>query len=213
MNLVWIAAAWLAYAALHSLLASLAVKQWLARRWPGLVPGYRLAFNGIATLALLPVLGLVYGTDSAWLWRWTGAAAWCANGLAAAALAAVFWAARGYDMDEFIGLRQWRQGDRATDDGEAFIISPMHRLVRHPWYFGSLVLVWTRDMNGPLLVSALAITLYFIVGSRLEERKLMVLHGDVYRRYCQCVAGLVPLPWKVLGPKQMAELTAAGPHR
>ena len=81
MSLVWVALAWLAYAALHSLLASLTVKHWVASRWPALMPAYRLAFNAFAALALLPVLWLVYGTESGWLWRWTGPAAWLANTL------------------------------------------------------------------------------------------------------------------------------------
>ena len=36
---------------------------------------------------------------------------------------------------------------------------------------------------GVTLVSALAITIYFVAGSRLEERKLIETHGDTYRRY------------------------------
>ena len=40
--------------------------------------------------------------------------------------------------------------------------------------------------------------LYFIIGSRLEEEKLIRYHGEVYRRYRDRVPGLVPLPWKHL---------------
>lgn len=205
-HLVLVALAWLAYGAVHSLLASLAVKDRVARRWPGLMPAYRLAFNVFAAIALLPVLWLVYRTESAWLWRWTGAWAWFANGLALAALVGVFAAARAYDMDEFLGLRQIRQRDRGTEDREGFAISALHRHVRHPWYCLGLVLVWTRDMNGPLLVSAVAITIYFIVGSRLEENKLIRMHGDAYRRYRQRVPGLLPLPWKHLSAAEAREL-------
>ena len=212
MNLVWVALTWLAYAALHSLLASLAVKHWVARRWPALMPAYRLAFNAFAALALLPVLWLVYGTESAWLWRWTGPAAWLANTLALAALAGVAITARAYDMDEFLGLRQWRRHDRGTDDREPFALSTVHRFIRHPWYFFGLVLVWTRDMNGPLLTSALAITAYFIVGSWLEDRKLAALHGQAYRSYRERVPGLVPLPWKFLTAQQARDLVQRAGH-
>jgi len=55
-----------------------------------------------------------------------------------------------------------------------------------------------------MLVSALAITLYFVLGSRLEERKLIAVHGDTYRRYRAKVPGLLPLPWKRLSREEAA---------
>jgi len=115
---------------------------------------------------------------------------------------------RAYDGGEFLGLRQLRAGTRTVEDQEAFRISPLHRYVRHPWYFLSLVIVWTRDMNAAMLLSAIVITAYFVVGSRLEERKLIAYHGERYRRYMEKVAGLVPLPWKVLSPEEARELLA-----
>jgi len=48
------------------------------------------------------------------------------------------------------------------------------------------------------LVTALCLTLYFIVGSRLEEIRLIHLFGDSYREYRRAVPALFPLPWKFL---------------
>ena len=76
--------------------------------------------------------------------------------------------------------------------------------MRHPWYSFGLVIVWTRDMNEAMLVSAIAITAYFVIGSRFEERKLIAVHGEAYRRYRQRVPALVPLPWKYLGSDEAA---------
>ena len=212
MNLVWIALAWIFYGAIHSLLASTTCKNWVARRWPGAMPAYRLGFNIFAVIALLPLLWLVYGTASDWLWRWTGPWAWLANGLALAALAGTAVAGRAYDTQEFFGLRQLRQGDRGVEDHERFGISHLHRYVRHPWYCLALVLTWTRDMNAPLLVSAVVVTLYFVVGSRLEENKLVAMHCDTYREYRRRVPGLVPLPWKWLSVAEAAALVQGARH-
>ncbi len=55
-HLFWLALGWLGYFFLHSLLASLAVKRWVACRWPKLVPAYRILYNLIAVAALLPLL-------------------------------------------------------------------------------------------------------------------------------------------------------------
>lgn len=207
MELLPLALAWLAYAALHSLLASFGVKARIAARWPGLMPGYRLGYNLVAVVTALPLAWLIHATPGDWLWRWTGLAAWLANGLALAAIGVLFLSSRHYDMDEFLGLRQLREDSPQADRPGGFSLSPFHRFVRHPWYCCGLVLVWTRDMNPALLLSALAITLYFVVGSRLEERKLIALHGERYRRYMARVPGLLPLPWKYLRRAEARELT------
>ena len=208
-----LAGLWLGYFALHSLLASLGLKRWVARRWPRSTTLYRLAFNLLAVLLLLPPLWLTFALDGPYLWRWQGPWAWLSHLLTLAALVGFFWSLRYYDGSEFLGLRQWRRGQRQVEDQEGFYISPLHRFVRHPWYSLGLVLVWTRDMNGPLLLSAVAISLYFVFGSLLEERKLLVYHGEVYRRYRARVPGLIPLPWRHLDRKTAQELLAAARAR
>lgn len=198
MSLLWLAVAWFAYALLHSLLASFAVKGWVERRWPHAMPYYRLAFNLFAAVAALPLAWLTYAFPGETLWRWVGPWAWLANGLALAAIAGFFVSTRAYDMGEFLGLRQMRTGAMQVDRRDGFTLSFFHRFVRHPWYLFGLLIVWTHDMNEAWLVSASAITLYFTIGSKFEERKLVALHGAAYRRYMARVPGLLPLPWKYL---------------
>jgi protein-S-isoprenylcysteine O-methyltransferase Ste14 len=213
MNLLLLALGWLAYAALHSLLAALSVKAWMTRRWPGCAPYYRLAFNAVAVSLVLPLVWATYALPGDWLWRWKDLGshgAWIAN-LAALAVLVGFWlSASSYDMSEFLGTRPWRERRADAAEHEGFRISALHRHVRHPWYALSLVLIWTRDMNAPLLVSASAITLYFIVGSWLEERKLEAHFGAAYREYRKQVPGLIPLPWKWLSAAKAEALVKRG---
>jgi len=196
---------WCIYALLHSLLAGLALKAAVARRWPAFAPWYRLSYNAFAGVAALPLVWLLYAVPGDSLWAWRGPWAWLANGLALAAVAGFMVSSRGYDMDEFLGLRQLRGGEHEPVDRESFRISPFHRFVRHPWYSFGLVIVWSRDMNEAMLVSALAITAYFVIGSRFEEQKLIAVHGQTYRRYRERVPALVPLPWKYLGRDEAAD--------
>lgn len=206
VKLALLALGWLAYAALHSLLATLSVKAWVTRRRPAFAPWYRLAYNALAVVLVLPLVWATYAIPSEWLWRWNGIWAALANGLALVALIG-FWRSTGsYDMGEFLGLKPLRERRQDAVEHDGFRISTVHRFVRHPWYFLGLVLIWTRDMNAPLLVSALAITLYFIVGSRLEEHKLEAHFGEVYRNYCRKVPGLMPLPWKRLSAPEAREM-------
>ncbi len=202
-RLLILALLWLGYGALHSLLASLWLKRRVAARRPGLVPYYRLLYNGLA-----PPLALTFAWRGPPLWEWHGGWAWLANGLALLALLGFVWTLRYYDAQAFLGLSQWRQYDQALTDGEPFQLSPAHRYVRHPWYFLSLVIIWTRDMDPALLLTSGIITLYFWLGSRLEERKLLLYHGEVYRRYRARVPALLPWPGRRLRPQEAADLQA-----
>ena len=51
---------WLVYFGLHSLLASIGVKQYVATRWPRAMPAYRLVFNVLAVVLLAVPLWLLY---------------------------------------------------------------------------------------------------------------------------------------------------------
>ena len=203
---------WLVYFILHSLLASIRVKQYVASRWPRAMPGYRLAFNVVAVLLLAVPLGLTLTASGPWIWRWSGLAAAVAVVLAAAAVVGFLWSLKFYDGSEFLGLRQLREHNSSVDDQEQFRLSPLHRWVRHPWYFFALVIIWTRDMNAEMLITAIMMTLYFVIGSRLEERKLLRYHGEIYQRYRRRVPGLVPLPWKYLRDSEVQTLADDPQH-
>lgn len=194
-----LAAAWLAYAVVHSALASLAVKRRIEARFPGAARAYRLMFNAVAVVLLVPPLWLTFAWHGPLLWRWSGGWAWLADGLALAALAGFVRSMRYYDMKVFAGTAQWRRRDATASDDGALRLSPLHRYVRHPWYAFALVILWTRDMDAARLTSTICISLYFWLGSLLEERKLLEFHGDAYARYRQRVNGLVPWPGKILG--------------
>jgi protein-S-isoprenylcysteine O-methyltransferase Ste14 len=111
-----------------------------------------------------------------------------------------------YDLAEFWGTRQLKERNSSIHDQENFQISPLHRYVRHPWYFFALVIIWSRDFSTVQLLVNVLVSGYFIVGSILEEKKLRAYHGEVYQRYQQQVAGLIPLPWKILSATQARKL-------
>jgi len=198
--------AWGLYFTLHSLLASFTIKRWVARRWPRLLRGYRLLYNALALLLLLPIAWLTLAPGHSFLWEFTGIWRWLTDGLALVAMVGFLWSLRFYSGAEFLGTAQWRGRQARVEDQEAFRLSPLHRWVRHPWYFLGLVILWTRPMDPLRLTSALAITLYLVIGSRLEERKLISLHGARYRRYRQLVPALLPRPWRRLRPAEAEAL-------
>jgi protein-S-isoprenylcysteine O-methyltransferase Ste14 len=69
------------------------------------------------------------------------------------------------------------------------------RYVRHPWYSSGLPILWTvgpiTDAN---LLTRIILSLYLVIGTLLEERKLLHEIGESYRSYCRQVPMLIP--WK-----------------
>ena len=68
-------------------------------------------------------------------------------------------------------------------------------MIRHPWYTACLLLPWARDLDVSALAASVAFSLYVLVGTWLEERKLVVEFGEEYRAYQRRVSMLVPLKW------------------
>ena len=206
MNLLILSLAWIAYFTLHSLLASIWFKDMVKRSFPFFAPYYRIVYNLISFLLIIPILYFIYSIESAPLIEWKGL--WGAFSIAVfiSSIGGLFWSARYYDMAEFLGISQLGGKGGLSDGGAPFAISPVHRYVRHPWYFLALLVIWTRDMNAPFLVSAVALTIYFIIGSRMEEKKLLLIYGKRYARYMKKVPGLLPLPWRYLRKAEVEEI-------
>ncbi|HMO32980.1 MAG TPA: NnrU family protein [Lacibacter sp.] len=180
--------AWFLFYFLHSLLAATAVKAWLLHRLPACrEPRYRLFYNLFAGSTLLAALWVHRQTDSPLLYQpGTGhtVAAICLLAAGAGVLLAAF---RNFRLRSFAGLER--------EDYSALVTGGIHRLIRHPLYTGTALLLLGWCLQDPLLKNflLLALTLLYIgVGSRLEEHKLLQLYGEAYRQYRQQVPAFLP---------------------
>ena len=104
--------------------------------------------------------------------------------------------ARVYDMSYFLGIVQWRNARIKKNT----VPLPFHKdgvlsYIRHPWYSGGIAFIWGFGaITDIYLVTRLILTVYFIIGTMMEEKRLIVELGDQYEQYRKEVPML--LPWK-----------------
>jgi protein-S-isoprenylcysteine O-methyltransferase Ste14 len=205
-HLILLAASWAVYGLIHSALACPAGKAWFQAHFARQFRAYRLLFNGLAVLLLAPPLWLLFSYPGETLWHWPTAIGWVADAAALAAAGGFLWSMKIYDSSAFLGLKQLRQTSPELELPAPLRLSWAHRFVRHPWYFFGLVIIWTREMNAALLVSAVVLTLYTVIGSRREEQDLVSSYGAAYREYRKRVPALIPLPWRYLSARQAEDI-------
>ncbi len=140
-----------------------------------------------------------------WQWRPMTDMVWSIeNPLGSAILTTLFWAGWALvvvgsclvNHFDLFGLRQvylHLKGREYTTIG--FKAPALYKFVRHPIMSGYLLAFWSAShMTIGHFLFAAAMTLYILIGVRLEERDLVSIHGAAYAEYQQRVSMLVPVP-------------------
>ncbi len=181
------------YFLLHSFLAANAVKKCLLRTFIS-ERFYRLSFNALAVILLLPLVFLFLKIEQKPLFAnqdWLTLPGWL---LVAAGIIWMVRALAGYDLGEFFGILQLKTGKPPVHN--MLKTNGLNRLVRHPLYFGMLQLFWGAFLLSPTNAVLLLVVLgsvYLFIGVRLEERKLAQQFGEAYRSYQAAVPMLLPV--------------------
>ncbi|GAB4025032.1 methyltransferase family protein [Spirosoma koreense] len=179
-----------AFGVIHSATASGWLKRKIAQQAQPVHRFYRLIYNLVAILTVLPVLWLYRATPHSYVSSWQGIpiAGKLVVGLG---LLIGIVALSSYDLAEFVG---WPIETKSAPS-QTLQQHGLLRYVRHPLYTGilvSLLGVWLDSPTWAHLLLLLAATLYIRIGIHYEERKLVATFGDAYKRYRQRVPMLLP---------------------
>jgi protein-S-isoprenylcysteine O-methyltransferase Ste14 len=99
-----------------------------------------------------------------------------------------------YDALSFFGIRQissLRKSKKTVALG-GLKKSGLLGITRHPMYFALIVYIWCQTSRVVDIVVNTVWTVYIVIGTRLEENKLIREFGDAYVEYQREVPMLVP---------------------
>jgi len=185
------------WCALHSALISNSILEWIRRKTGRYYRFYRLFFNLFALATFLPILYYFEFLHSNPVFRWYGY--FKIAQLLIVALCFYLFIAGGllYDALHFLGLRQIssRSNHKTLTKSGHLNTLGLLSIVRHPWYSGSILIIWARNLDTSAIVQNIILTLYLIIGTYLEEQKLVTEFGQEYRDYQKNVSMLVPVKW------------------
>lgn len=179
---------WTLYLAIHSILASEIIKNYVKGSFPNLFMQYRAAYNIFALTSLLLFVGYYatikptyfYSADHTWL-KFLGLVS---STFAVIIVKAAF---SKYSTKEFLGLK--------SESTPTLVTNGIQARVRHPLYSGTILLFFGLLLFMPSLenlASFICVSVYIPIGIYFEEKKLMKQFGDAYQAYRDQVPMLVP---------------------
>ena len=182
---LWIWSSAALFALFHSMTASLACKQ-QAYAWGLKEPRYRLLYSLIST-----ILTIVWAL---WIHQLPDTPLYSTDGILRGILIAIqllgaliaLAAFQPIDGMAFLGFRKLQISE------DPFIELGIYRYMRHPMYSGTMLILFAmpvQSWNG--LQFAVVIGVYFLVGSRFEERRMLRQHAE-YADYQRRVPAFRP---------------------
>ncbi len=189
------------WCAIHSGMICLKVTEYLKLRLGNYFRFYRLIYNLVAIVTIIPVISFGDSIEGSLIFQWEGYLLILQILLLAISIFLFIAGAKHYDIFQFLGIRQiWtgRSHSVITKGGE-LKTDGILSVTRHPWYLAAILLIWSREFDLSVLITNIILTLYLIIGTLLEEQKLFYEYGESYRKYQKKVSMLIPFKYFLPG--------------
>lgn len=181
---------WGLFGLMHSLMAAPWCKRFLESLLGGSSRYYRLLYSVFAFLSLGAVLVFQFSIKSYYLASFPLLKYLVGLGVGIPGVVVMLICIRKYFFN-LSGVKAFFE----TDESPILESGGIHAYVRHPLYLGTLATLWSVFLFFPLLsnlLACLAITVYTLIGIRLEERKLLKVFGQQYAAYRRRTPMLIP---------------------
>lgn len=197
---------WVSYCVLHSAIISTTFTGFVRKILGERSRYHRIFFNLFSVITIIPLL--TYSHSFRWrvepIFAWEGTLRIVQYALIGLAVILIMAVGKRYSMSRFLGIEQIRgkSGKGMTESGE-LDSSGVLGVIRHPWYAAVFILLWTGDLTPSDIIINGILSGYLVIGTILEERKLVLEFGERYRRYQSKVSMFIPLKWvKTRHPKR-----------
>jgi methanethiol S-methyltransferase len=195
MSYLLVVIMWTAYCALHSFLISIRFTALMARLLKKYYAFYRLFYVLISFTLLVPLIRFTGEFESPVIMAYDSPLSVARYALMSVSLLMFFWAFFfDYDSLSFFGIRQIMNFAKPKTVTALMELkrNGLLGMVRHPMYLAFILYLWCQTFRMMDLVVNTLLTLYVLIGTWLEERKLALEFGEAYLRYQRQVPMLVP---------------------
>jgi len=156
---------------------------------------YRLFYNLISLVLLIPLIKYTGQADTRIIITYEHPLSIVRYALIAGSLTIFFYAFFfNYDPLSFFGIRQilnFRKV-KGIDSSRGIRKNGLLGIIRHPMYLALIIYLWCQTFRMMDIIVNVVLTMYIIIGTKLEEKKLVLEYGDTYIKYQQEVPMLIP---------------------
>jgi protein-S-isoprenylcysteine O-methyltransferase Ste14 len=195
MEYLFTASLWIGYCALHSYLISIGFTNLMIRLLRNYYAFYRLFYILISLVLLVPLIKYTGQADTGIIITYKYPLSMVRHVLIAGSLTMFFYAFFfNYDSLSFFGIRQILnfKKPKVTDSSADIRKNGLLGIIRHPMYLALIIYLWCHTFRMMDIIINAVLTMYIVLGTKLEEKKLVLEYGDAYIKYQQDVPMLIP---------------------
>jgi protein-S-isoprenylcysteine O-methyltransferase Ste14 len=182
----------------HSFLISTGFTKQMKRLLKNYYAFYRLFYVVLSFILLVPLINFTAHTDNEIIITYPAALNIIRYIPTAGSLLMFVWAFFfDYDTLSFFGIRQIINFGKKNNSAGEIKKNGLLGIIRHPMYFALIVYLWCQIFTLSNLIVSILLTVYIIIGTLLEEKKLILEFGDSYIKYQREVPMLIPFTKRI----------------